>query len=108
MMTFKVKFSLFLSVTLIITIITVTILNTGTTLYNTTQNKTATITNEVKAYDDLYEVVERSSRDIIKYNDIIDDRVERIKNMTLKKLNSTIKSIDFNNLSVVRMERKEN
>ena len=66
------------------------------------------IANEVKAYDDLYEVVDRSSRDVIKYGDIIDDRVDKIKNMTLKKLNSTIKSIDFNNLSVVRMERKEN
>lgn len=61
MMTFKVKFSLFLSVTLIITIITVTILNTGTTLYNTTQNKTATITNEVKAYGTDYVYVENMS-----------------------------------------------
>lgn len=57
-MTFKVKLSLFLSVTLIISIITVTILNTGTTLYNSTKDKTDTITNEVQAYGTDYVYVE--------------------------------------------------
>ncbi len=60
-MTTKVKFSLFLSVIFIITIITVTILNTGTTLYNPTGDKTATIINEVQAYGTDYVYAENIS-----------------------------------------------
>ena len=54
----KVKISLVLSILIIVTIITVTILNTGTTLYNPTGNMTATITNEVEAYGTDYVYVE--------------------------------------------------
>lgn len=57
-MTGKVKFSLFLSIVFIVTIITVTILNAGTTLYNPTEDKTATIINEVKPYETDYVYVE--------------------------------------------------
>ena len=53
-MTKKVKYSLVLSIILIITIITVTILNTGTTLYNNVGDMTATIINEVEPYDTDY------------------------------------------------------
>lgn len=38
----------------VVSIITVTILNTGTTLYNPIENKTATIINEVEAYGTDY------------------------------------------------------
>ena len=57
-MTGKVKVSLFLSIVFIVTIITVTILNAGTTLYNPTEDKTATIINEVKPYETDYVYVE--------------------------------------------------
>lgn len=53
-MTIKVKFSLFLSIIIVVTIITTTILNTGVTLYNPTKNKTATITNEIQEYGTDY------------------------------------------------------
>lgn len=53
-MTIKVKFSLVLSILIIIAIITVSILNTGTTLYNRIGSMTATITNEVEPYDTDY------------------------------------------------------
>ncbi len=65
------------------------------------------IANEVKAYDDVYDVVDRSFRDIIRYGDMVSDRVDKIRNMSLKKLNSMIKTIDFNNTSIVMMKRKE-
>lgn len=57
-MTKKVKFSLVLSIILIVTIITVTVLNTGTTLYNGIGNMTATITNEVEPYNTDYVYIE--------------------------------------------------
>lgn len=54
----KVKFSLGLSIIMVIAIITVTILTTGTTLYNKTGEMTATITNEVDPYGTDYVYVE--------------------------------------------------
>ena len=53
-MTGKVKFSLFLSVLIIIGIISVTIVNTGTTIHNNTENMTATITNIIEPYETEY------------------------------------------------------
>ena len=57
-MTDKVKFSLILSIIIMVTIITVTIMNTGTTLYNPIGDMTATIINEVEAYGTDYIYVE--------------------------------------------------
>ena len=57
-MTSKVKFCLFLSIIMIVGIITHTILNTGTTLYNNIEDMTATITNEVDPYDTEYVYIE--------------------------------------------------
>lgn len=50
----KVKFSMILSVILIIFIISITILNTGTTIYNRTSEMTATIVNEIDPYGTDY------------------------------------------------------
>lgn len=57
-MTSKVKISLILSIVVMISIITVTIVNTGTTLYNPIGDMTATIMNEVEAYGTDYVYVE--------------------------------------------------
>jgi len=57
-MTGKVKFSLILSLLIMVTIITVTILNTGTTIYNPIGNMTATIVNEVEPYGTDYVYIE--------------------------------------------------
>ena len=54
----KVKTSFILSIVIIVSIITLTILNTGTTIYNKTGMMTATITNEVEPYDIDYVYVE--------------------------------------------------
>ncbi len=65
------------------------------------------IAKEVKAYDDVFEVLDKNFNDIIKYGSIVDDIIDRIKNLSYKKMNSIIKNIDFKNTSVVRMKRKE-
>lgn len=53
-MTLKVKISLFLSIVAIISIITVTMLNTGITVHNPVGDMTATVINEVEAYGTDY------------------------------------------------------
>lgn len=53
-MTRKVKFSLVLSIVVMISTIVVTIKNTGITLHNPTGDKTATIINEVEPYETDY------------------------------------------------------
>lgn len=54
----KVKFSFVLSSIMIVSIITITILNTGTTLYNRTNDMTATMINEVDPYETDYVYIE--------------------------------------------------
>lgn len=64
----KVKISFVLSIIVIVAIISTTINNAGTTLYNTTGDKTATIMNEVDAYGIDYVYVEsmpKSAEDVI-------------------------------------------
>ena len=53
-MTFKVKFSLFVMVIAITTILSTTMFNTGVTLYNNSGDKTATIINEIDPYETEY------------------------------------------------------
>lgn len=50
----KVRLAFLISVFIIVITITVTILNTGVTLYNPTGSKTATMINEVEAYETDY------------------------------------------------------
>ncbi|MBR6690983.1 MAG: hypothetical protein IKL65_06590 [Bacilli bacterium] len=57
-MTTKVKISLVLSIVVMVSIITLTIMNTGTTIYNPIGEMTATIINEVEAYGTDYVYVE--------------------------------------------------
>ena len=57
-MTTKVKFSIILSTLIIVLIISVTIINKGTTLYNPTGSMTATMVNEVTPYGTDYVYVE--------------------------------------------------
>lgn len=53
-MSIKVRISLLLSIIMIISILVITVLNKGITLYNHTSDKTATIINEVEPYDTTY------------------------------------------------------
>lgn len=57
-MTAKVKFSFVLSILIMVIIITVTIFNTGITIYNPIGDMTATIINEVEPYGTDYVYVE--------------------------------------------------
>lgn len=54
----KIKFSLFLSISLSLIIIIVTIVNSGTTIYNNISDMNATITNEIDPYGTDYVYVE--------------------------------------------------
>ena len=54
----KVKFCLYLSIIMIVTIISLTVLNTGTTIHNKVENMTATMNNEIDAYDTEYVYIE--------------------------------------------------
>lgn len=62
-MTRKIKFSLILSIIIMVSTIVVTIKNTGVTLYNPTGNKTATIINEVEPYETDYVYIENMPSD---------------------------------------------
>jgi predicted Zn-dependent peptidase len=62
----------------------------------------------VKASDDVFEMIDISYDDIIRYGDIINNKIEIIKNMSYKEMKELLKKIDFDNMSVVRMKRKEN
>ena len=61
------------------------------------------IANEVRIYDNVEMVVNNSYDDIIKYGDIIPNRMELIRKMKYKKLEDLIKNIDFKNTSIVKM-----
>lgn len=54
----KIKFSLVLSIIMIVSIITITIINTGTTIHNPIGSMTATMVNEVEPYGTDYVYVE--------------------------------------------------
>lgn len=61
------------------------------------------IANEVKMIDNIDATVNNIYDDIIKYKQIIPNKLEIIRNLELEKLNEIIKQIDFNNISIVKM-----
>lgn len=64
------------------------------------------ISREIKGIDNIDVTVEDLYYDIIKYKEIIPNKIELIKNMKLKVLKDLINKIDFSNISVVKMEKK--
>ena len=64
------------------------------------------IANEVKMIDNVDATVNNMFDDIIKYNKIIPNRIELIREMNLKTLEKLIKEIDFKNISIVKMINK--
>ena len=42
--------------------------------------------------------------DILRYNDIIPDKVDKIRKLKISKLKEIINKIDFNNISTITME----
>lgn len=65
------------------------------------------IAGEVKIYDNVELTVNNTYDDILKYKKIIPNRLEVIRNMNYKTLKEIIKSIDFNNKSIVKMINKK-
>lgn len=61
------------------------------------------IANEVKMIDNINATVNNTYDDILKYHEIIPNKISVIRGLKLTKLNELIKKIDFNNSSVVKM-----
>ena len=66
------------------------------------------ISSEVRMIDNIDATVNNLYDDIIRYQKIIPNKIELIKNMKLKKLKELIKEIDFNNSSIVKMVKDKN
>ena len=64
------------------------------------------IANEVKMIDNIDSTVNNIFDDIIKYNRIIPDRVEIIRDMNIKTLEKLVKELDLKKISVVKMTSK--
>ena len=56
--------------------------------------------------DNIDSTVNNMFDDIIKYNKIIPNRVDLIRNMDIKVLEKLIKEIDFKNTSIIKMISK--
>ena len=65
------------------------------------------IANEVQMIDNIDSTVSNLYDDILKYHEVIPNKIELIKKMKLKKLNDLISKIDFQNMSVVKMMPKK-
>ena len=61
------------------------------------------IANEVRMIDNIDTTVSNLYYDIIKYHEIIPNKIDLIKEMKLKTLQALISKIDFKNISVVTM-----
>ena len=64
------------------------------------------ISREIKSIDSIDLTVDNLYSDIIKYKEIFPNKIDMIKNMKIKVLKELIKNIDFNNISVVKLEKK--
>ena len=65
------------------------------------------IANEVKSVDNINSMQSKIYGDVINYNDVISNKVELIRKMSINKLNKIIKDIDFNNRSTLVVLKKE-
>ncbi len=61
------------------------------------------IANEVRMIDNIDSTVNNLYDDIIKYHEVIPNKIEMIKKMKYKKLKDLIKEINFQNISIVEM-----
>lgn len=66
------------------------------------------IANEVKMIDNVAREQSNLFDDIIQYNKVIDDRIERIRKMDVKTLNTMIEKMDLSHRSILKMLDKNN
>ena len=64
------------------------------------------IAREIKMIDDIEETADNLCYDILKYNKVISNKIDIIKNMKFKVLKDLVSKIDFTNTSVVTMNKK--
>ena len=64
------------------------------------------IAREIKMIDDIEGMADSMCYDIIKFNKVIHNKIDVIKNMKFKVLKDLIKKINFDNYSVVKMEKE--
>lgn len=72
-----------------------------------TRMKKVWIANEVKMADYVDSVEDNIYDDMIRYNKVIPNKVDLIRNLTLKDLNNIISKINFDNLAVIKFIGKE-
>ncbi len=65
------------------------------------------IANEVKIVDNIERMESNIYDDIIKYNKVIDNRIELIRKMEFKKLTKLLVDIDLSNISILKVLSKE-
>ena len=65
------------------------------------------IANEVKIVDNIERMENNIYDDIIKYNKVIDNRIELIRKMEFKKLTKLLDDIDLSNISILKVLSKE-
>lgn len=64
------------------------------------------IAREIRMVDDIEEAADNLYYDILNYKNVIPNKIDIIKNMKFSELKNIIKKIDFNNYSVVKMEKE--
>ena len=65
------------------------------------------IANEVKMIDDVDSTVNNLYDDIIRYKEVIGDKVDRIRSLDFDIMNEIVEKINFNNIAVVKMNKEE-
>lgn len=64
------------------------------------------IANEVKMIDHINATINNSYDDILRYGEMIPNRIELIRNMKIEKLKQLIEKTDWTNKSIVKMVKK--
>ena len=65
------------------------------------------IANEVKMIDDVDSTVNNLYDDIIRYKEVVGDKIDRIRNLDIDIMNEIVKNINFNNIAIVKMNKEE-
>ncbi len=65
------------------------------------------ISSEVKLFDYVDSVASNVSDDLIRYGDVIPDKIERFKKLSIEELKDIISKIDFNNICYIKCLGKE-
>ena len=65
------------------------------------------VSREIKAIDNIDYTVDNVYNDILNYRKIIPNKLDIIKSMKFKTLKDLIKKIDFNNISIVEMNKND-